>query len=284
MGSIFDAHLTDLNAPKNKGGSRYKDDELTNLAHRAATIIWPMTANQLEDPVNISMTKKNPDGIYRNVYQQGGGSRSSDYIVKLTICGKPLRIFISMFRLRCVRYADAAILYFWKYRRTERQPEDSDFNTTLADAKTFVEIARPHLETLERFLIDSGTIQTGAALAAKEKVHNFLRDLTVARKYMERARRYTRILRERYALDQPKLDAIARADAALTSILDNEFSGVIQAGADAIAQQIKNDALNSPPPLDAIPGPPPKTEFDLICEQAAERARLARAEFNKTNQ
>jgi hypothetical protein len=40
------------------------------------------------------------------------------------------------FAYKALRFADMAILYFWKYRKTKRKPIDDDFNYSLASAES----------------------------------------------------------------------------------------------------------------------------------------------------
>lgn len=69
------------------------------------------------------------------------GSRRAE--VRLYL-GKKQRILITTAWaniINALRFADCAVLYFWKYRKTLRLPEDSDFNFSLATAqKDFVDI------------------------------------------------------------------------------------------------------------------------------------------------
>jgi len=282
MSNLFqpDEPIPDLVKPKTTNrGKKFSDDELTKLAHNANLYIrWPGIEND-DDPINAMITAKGRTASLRNVYNIGGGFSSGKKVVKVTICGKQYRICISIHRLRLARYADAATLYFWKYKSTDRAPEDSDFNTSLAIAQTLMDYppCKLQLQFLEKFLLDCGGIRPEWEKAADEKAHDFIRDLRVARKYLERSRRYVRLLSERYSLDRAKTNAVEMVIVNITASL-SFFSDTIQADAQSVVEKIRQESLDT-----ATASAPVKTEFDILCEQAAERARIARAELAKQN-
>ena len=211
-------------------------NELTRLAFRMnQNILWPYD-QRIDDLIEA----KCRIGATPNVYRVGGYSTS--FCVKIALLGKQYRVCISPLRFRACRFADVATLYFWKYRSTERQPEDSDFNTTRADAEMLLYI-RPevliNLRMLEEYFQSIGVIKSDFERAKEQTARDFVRELRIARKYIERSRRYVRNLRA-FALGPDKLEAVAVAESALTSILDNQFSDTLQADAPLIVQTILN--------------------------------------------
>ena len=121
---------------------------------------------------------------------------------------------------------------------------DSDFNTSLAIARELLAVPQAlfHLQTLEQYLIDNGMIKTEKEKATEQKAHDFIRDMRVARKYLERSRRYTRLLAERYALDQSKSNAVAMVVANITASLEI-FSSSLQADAQSVIEQIRKTSI-----------------------------------------
>lgn len=95
---------------------------------------------------------------YKNCYRGFGGV----YQIKMFIGGQQRILGESFTRLHAIRFADMAIVYFWKYRQRRQRPiTDDDVNFSLETAnQDLVEMhdAKRILSELEEALLKQGLI------------------------------------------------------------------------------------------------------------------------------
>ena len=157
--------------------------ELTALA-KTLRNDWPNWSGIQATELEIKQRRMSRDGYsMRNCYFSGF---TRDWQCKLFIGGAQHILGTSSNCAQVARFADCAILFFWKYRKTSgnRECTDSDLNFSVAQARSDLAahpITRNILETFERYLLDSGELKPIAPKPGKiQTPEDALRNLQIA--------------------------------------------------------------------------------------------------------